>query len=197
VSSFPSDRSSSVSVLRRFRTLGVSSPSTDRFLQDRRRVPGRLSGPRRFGTASYSHWLERRAQLSHPGLVESQRIFRARHCLHATTPFALLRRGGLTLALFPADFGGDCDALMGFDGSYGEMGDSSFLYPPLFILWRGTSSWTRGWRLWGTEIRSNSCFVECSGTAIGHPEPWLGGRMDGGGSTNPAAALLRYSMVGL
>lgn len=77
-SSFPSDRSSSVSVFLRFRTAGASSPSTGRFLQDRRRVPGRLSGPRRFGTASYSHWLERRAQLSHPGLVESQRIFLAR-----------------------------------------------------------------------------------------------------------------------
>lgn len=83
-SSFPSECSSSVSVLLRFRTEGTSSPSTGRFLQERRRVPGRLSGPRRFGTASYSHWLERRAQLSHPGLVESQRIFRAR--LQGVTP---------------------------------------------------------------------------------------------------------------
>jgi len=44
-------------------------------------VPGRLSGPRRFGAASYSHTSDRRTQLLHTGLVESQRILRPRlHC---------------------------------------------------------------------------------------------------------------------
>ena len=39
------------------------------------------------------------------------------HCLHATTPFALLRLGGRVLALFPEDLGAGCVALMGFEGS--------------------------------------------------------------------------------
>lgn len=49
-----------------------------RFLHDRCRVPGRLSGPRRLGWASYSHGLLRRRQLLHSGRVESHLIFRAR-----------------------------------------------------------------------------------------------------------------------
>ena len=70
-----SDMSSSV--LRFFFVGGVVA-SDGRFLQDRCLVPGRLSGPRRLGTASYSHSLLRRVQLWHTGLVESQRILRAR-----------------------------------------------------------------------------------------------------------------------
>ena len=54
------------------------SEAGGRFLHERFLVPGRLSGPLRFGTASYSHSLLRRVQLLHTGLVESQRIFRAR-----------------------------------------------------------------------------------------------------------------------
>lgn len=56
----------------------VWSDSGGRFLQDRCRVPGFLSGPRLFGTASYSHSLLRRVQLLQTGRVESQRILRAR-----------------------------------------------------------------------------------------------------------------------
>lgn len=57
---------------------GGTDPSAGRFLQDLCRVPGRLSGPRRLGTASYWHSLDRRTQLLHTGRVESQRILRAR-----------------------------------------------------------------------------------------------------------------------
>lgn len=53
---------SSSSVLRFF-FAGVVAASVGRFLQERCRVPGRLSGPLRFGTASYSHSLLRRVQL--------------------------------------------------------------------------------------------------------------------------------------
>ena len=56
----------------------VGSASGGRFLHERCLVPGLLSGPLRFGTASYSHSLFRRRQLWQNGLVESQRIFRAR-----------------------------------------------------------------------------------------------------------------------
>ena len=56
----------------------AASASGGRFLHERCLVPGRLSGPRRFGTASYSHSLFRRRQLWQNGRVESQRIFRAR-----------------------------------------------------------------------------------------------------------------------
>ena len=66
----------SSSVLRFF--FGGVAASAGRFLHERCRVPGRLSGPLRFGTASYSHSLLRRVQLWHTGLVESQRILRAR-----------------------------------------------------------------------------------------------------------------------
>jgi hypothetical protein len=41
-------------------------------------VPGFLSGPRRFGATSYSQASDRRTQLLHTGLVESQRILRPR-----------------------------------------------------------------------------------------------------------------------
>jgi hypothetical protein len=44
----------------------------------RRRVPGTLSGPRRFGAESYSHPFERRTQLWHAGRVLSHLILRAR-----------------------------------------------------------------------------------------------------------------------
>lgn len=54
------------------------SESGGRFLHERCLVPGRLSGPLRFGTVSYSHSLLRRVQLLQTGLVESQRILRAR-----------------------------------------------------------------------------------------------------------------------
>lgn len=57
---------------------GGAAPSAGLFLHDLRRVPGRLSGPLLFGTASYSQTLERRMQLLQTGLVESQRILRAR-----------------------------------------------------------------------------------------------------------------------
>ena len=57
---------------------GGAEPSAGRFLHDRCRVPGRLSGPRRFGTRSYSQGLDLRLQLLHTGLVESHRILRAR-----------------------------------------------------------------------------------------------------------------------
>ncbi len=56
----------------------TGSASGGRFLQERCLVPGRLSGPRLFGTVSYSHSLLRRRQLWQNGRVESQRIFRAR-----------------------------------------------------------------------------------------------------------------------
>lgn len=56
----------------------AGSASAGRFLHERCLVPGRLSGPRRFGTASYTHSLFRRRQLWQKGRVESQRIFRAR-----------------------------------------------------------------------------------------------------------------------
>lgn len=52
---------SSSSVLRFF-FAGVVA-SVGRFLQERCLVPGRLSGPLRLGTASYSHSLLRRVQL--------------------------------------------------------------------------------------------------------------------------------------
>lgn len=55
-------RTGSSSVLRFF-FAGAVDASTGRFLQERCLVPGRLSGPRRFGTASYSHSLLRRVQL--------------------------------------------------------------------------------------------------------------------------------------
>lgn len=66
---------------------GAGAPSCGggRFLQDLWRVPGLLSGPLRLGTASYSHWLLLRAQLLHPGRVESHRILRARHWRQAMT----------------------------------------------------------------------------------------------------------------
>ena len=71
--------SPSVLVLRFFLAdVLVGSASGGRFLHERCLVPGRLSGPRRFGTASYSHSLFRRRQLWQNGRVESQRIFRAR-----------------------------------------------------------------------------------------------------------------------
>lgn len=54
------------------------SESGGRFLHERFLVPGRLSGPLRLGTASYSQSLLRRVQLLQTGLVESQRILRAR-----------------------------------------------------------------------------------------------------------------------
>jgi hypothetical protein len=57
---------------------GGEDPSTGRFLQERWRVPGRLSGPLRFGAVSYMHSFFRRTQLLHDGLFESQRIFRPR-----------------------------------------------------------------------------------------------------------------------
>jgi len=41
-------------------------------------VPGRLSGPLRLGTRSYSHSLDRRTQLLQTGLVESHLILRLR-----------------------------------------------------------------------------------------------------------------------
>jgi hypothetical protein len=44
----------------------------------RLRMPGTLSGPRRLGTASYSHGLFRLMQLWHVGRVLSHRIFRCR-----------------------------------------------------------------------------------------------------------------------
>ena len=71
--------SPSVLVLRFFLAEPLAgSASGGRFLHERCLVPGRLSGPRRFGTASYSHSLFRRRQLWQNGRVESQRIFRAR-----------------------------------------------------------------------------------------------------------------------
>jgi hypothetical protein len=57
---------------------GGADPSDGLFLQERWRVPGRLSGPRRFGAASYWQSFDRRTQLLHTGRVESQRILRAR-----------------------------------------------------------------------------------------------------------------------
>ena len=66
-------------VLRLFFASGPDvSDSGGRFLQERCRVPGRLSGPLRFGLASYSQSLPRRIQLLQWGLVESQRILRLR-----------------------------------------------------------------------------------------------------------------------
>lgn len=57
---------------------GGAEPSAGRFLHERCRVPGRLSGPLLRGFSSYSQSLDRLTQLLHMGLVESQRIFRAR-----------------------------------------------------------------------------------------------------------------------
>jgi hypothetical protein len=71
-----SDTSSDI-VLLRFKG-GGADPSGGRFLHERCRVPGLLSGPRRFGTASYWHSFNLRTQLLQTGRVESQRIFRAR-----------------------------------------------------------------------------------------------------------------------
>ena len=71
--------SPSVLVLRLFFADALAgSASGGRFLHERCLVPGLLSGPLRFGTASYSHSLFRRRQLWQNGRVESQRIFRAR-----------------------------------------------------------------------------------------------------------------------
>jgi hypothetical protein len=64
---------------------GGEDPSVGRFLHDRWRVPGRLSGPLRFGAVSYMHSFFRRTQLLHEGLFESQRIFRPRQGRHAMT----------------------------------------------------------------------------------------------------------------
>lgn len=55
-----------------------SLSTSARLLQRRWRVPGFLSGPRRFGAGSYSHGSERREQLEQCGRVESQRILRER-----------------------------------------------------------------------------------------------------------------------
>lgn len=52
--------------------------SSTSFLERRRRVPGCLSGPRRFGAGSYSQWSARRAQFEQWGRVESHRILRER-----------------------------------------------------------------------------------------------------------------------
>ena len=57
---------------------GGADPSAGRFLHDLCLVPGRLSGPRRLGAASYWHSFDRRTQLLQTGRVESQRILRAR-----------------------------------------------------------------------------------------------------------------------
>lgn len=71
--------SGSPPILRFFLTDEIDgSECGGRFLHERFLVPGFLSGPLRFGTESYSHSLLRRVQLLQTGLVESQRIFRAR-----------------------------------------------------------------------------------------------------------------------
>lgn len=77
-----------------------------RLRADRFRVPGTLSGPRRLGALSYSHAFARRTQLLQDGRVLSQRILRARHCLHAMT--ALDAAGRVTL-LDDDDVGGLSD----------------------------------------------------------------------------------------
>ena len=64
--------------VRRRLGLGGVGSSGARFLHLLWRVPGRLSGPRRLGIASYSHSLFLRRQLLHSGLFESHRILRAR-----------------------------------------------------------------------------------------------------------------------
>jgi hypothetical protein len=69
------------SVLVRLRLVLVvagAGSSRSRFLGRLCRVPGCLSGPLRFGTASYSQRFDLRAQLLHVGRLESQRIFRLR-----------------------------------------------------------------------------------------------------------------------
>lgn len=69
----------------RLRFWGGEGPSEGRFLHDRWRVPGRLSGPLRRGAVSYMHSFFRRTQLLQAGLFESQRIFRPRQGRHAMT----------------------------------------------------------------------------------------------------------------
>jgi len=64
---------------------GGAEPSVGRFLHERCRVPGRLSGPLLRGFSSYSQSLDRLMQLLHMGLVESQRIFRERLKLGSIT----------------------------------------------------------------------------------------------------------------
>ena len=153
----PSDCSPSVSILQYFRPAIHFS-----FPLDRLCVPGRMSRPSCLGVALYLCWLERRAQLSHPGLAEPQRIPGARlrrvmvrqsanqnflstyHCMHAMMLVALLRLESRILALFPEGRVGRLDGIKGTTGNQDAL---------------------RGELLDGS---------------VGHPEPWLGERTEGG-----------------